>query len=184
MIVRRWAIGAMLGLWSTSLVAADLLPLKNGIYVPVGTPCKGAPNSAIVNYWGGKSSIGASQGECTIKTLSKKANVYTLVDECKDIQSGDVIEGGLDARGLIARAGGRHRERAHHRHDRQRHAAATIARVRKIRDHIAAGIGHIGQPSLRVDRHAGGGPRPQGAGETKRKDEKEGAAKHGGFATA
>lgn len=94
MIVRRWAIGAMLGLWSTSLVAADLLPLKNGIYVPVGTPCKGAPNSAIVNYWGGKSSIGASQGECTIKTLSRKANVYTLVDECKDIQSGDVIEGG------------------------------------------------------------------------------------------
>ena len=43
---------------------------------------------------GGKNSIGVSQAECTIKKLSKKGNVYTLVDECKDIQSGDVIEGG------------------------------------------------------------------------------------------
>lgn len=94
MIVKRGFFGVVLGIMSTGVVAADLLPLRNGIYVPVGTPCKGAPNSAIVNYWGGKSSIGASQAECTIKTLSKKANVYTLADECKDIQSGDVIEGG------------------------------------------------------------------------------------------
>lgn len=79
---------------SSAAVAADMLPLKQGIYVPLATPCKGAPNSDIVNYWGGKSSIGAAQAECTIKKLTKKGNVFTIVDECKDIQSGDLIEGG------------------------------------------------------------------------------------------
>ncbi len=94
MIRKNVLIGFPLLLASTSVVAADMLPLKQGIYVPVATACKGAPNSAIVNYWGGKSSIGVSQAECTIKKLSKKGNVYTLVDQCKDIQSGDIIEGG------------------------------------------------------------------------------------------
>ena len=79
---------------SSGAIAADLLPLKQGIYVPVGRPCKGAANAEIVNYWGGKSSIGASQGECTIKTVSHKGNVYTLKDQCRDIQSGEVIVGG------------------------------------------------------------------------------------------
>jgi hypothetical protein len=79
---------------SSSLIAADMLPLKQGIYVPVGTACKGAPNSEIVNYWGGRSSIGVAQAQCTIKKLAKKGSVFTLTDECKDIQSGDVIAGG------------------------------------------------------------------------------------------
>jgi hypothetical protein len=79
---------------SSGAIAADLLPLKQGIYVPVGRPCKGASNAEIVNYWGGKSSIGASQGECTIKTVSHTGNVYTLKDQCRDIQSGEVIVGG------------------------------------------------------------------------------------------
>jgi len=87
-------LGALLIGISSAVFAADMLPLKRGIYVPVATACKGAPNSEIVNYWGGKSSIGASQAECMVKKLTKKGNVYTMVDECKDIQSGDVIEGG------------------------------------------------------------------------------------------
>ena len=91
---RRVLLGALLIATSSSVAAADMLPLKQGIYVPVATACKGAPNSDIVNYWGGTSSIGASQAECTIKKLSKKGSVYTLVDQCKDIQSGDLIEGG------------------------------------------------------------------------------------------
>lgn len=94
MVRRHYLIGAPLLLASSSVVAADMLPLKQGIYVPVATACKGAPNSDIVNYWGGKSSIGVSQAECTIKKLSKKGSVYILLDQCKDIQSGDVIEGG------------------------------------------------------------------------------------------
>ena len=79
---------------ASGAIAADLLPLKQGIYVPASRSCRGASNAEIVNYWGGKSSIGAAQGECTIKKLSRKGNVFTLTDECRDIQSGDVIVGG------------------------------------------------------------------------------------------
>lgn len=75
-------------------IAADLLPLRQGLYVPVGRPCKGASNAEIVNYWGGRSSIGASQGECTIRSVTRKGKVFTINDQCRDIQSGDVIEGG------------------------------------------------------------------------------------------
>jgi hypothetical protein len=79
---------------SSGAIAADMLPLKQGIYVPVGRACKGASNADIVNYWGGQSSIGASQGDCTIRSLSHKGNVFTLKDQCRDIQSGDVLVGG------------------------------------------------------------------------------------------
>lgn len=92
MKVHRFGIASVA--MSSSLLAADMLPLKQGLYVPVSRACKGAPNSDIVNYWGGKSSIGAAQAECTVRKMGKKGNVYTLHDVCKDIQSGDVIEGG------------------------------------------------------------------------------------------
>jgi hypothetical protein len=86
--------GFALLLGSSAAVAADMLPLKQGIYVPVGRPCRGASNAEIVNYWGGNSSIGASQAECTIRSVKRKGNVFTLKDRCRDIQSGDEIEGG------------------------------------------------------------------------------------------
>ena len=90
---------------STNAIAADLLPLKTGIYVPTNVACKGASNADIVNYWGGKSGIGVAQAECTIKTVSNKGDVYTFTDECRDIQSGEAIEGGqtvLTIRGAAA----------------------------------------------------------------------------------
>jgi hypothetical protein len=90
--IRFASLAALLG--SSGAIAANMLPLKQGIYVPVGRACKGASNSEIVNYWGGKSSIGASQGDCTIKTITHKGSVFTLKDQCRDIQSGAVITGG------------------------------------------------------------------------------------------
>lgn len=85
---------ATAALVSTSAIAADLLPLKQGIYVPSTVACKGASNADIVNYWGGKSGIGVAQAECTIKGLAKKGNEYSFSNACKDIQSGDAIDGG------------------------------------------------------------------------------------------
>ena len=79
---------------STGMVAADMLPLKQGIYVPANRACRGASNAEMVNYWGGKSSIGVAQASCNIKKMVKKGTTYTIKDVCKDIQSGDVIEGG------------------------------------------------------------------------------------------
>lgn len=74
--------------------APDLLPLKQGIFVPVGSACKGASNAEMVNYWGGKSSIGVAQASCTIRKVRHTGTTYTVDDVCKDNQSGDVIEGG------------------------------------------------------------------------------------------
>jgi hypothetical protein len=78
---------------ASGALAADLLPLKQGIYVPTKVACEGASNADIVNYWGGASGIGAAQAECTIKKVSNKGKVYTFTDECRDIQSGEVIAG-------------------------------------------------------------------------------------------
>ncbi|MEO5494493.1 MAG: hypothetical protein ABIR08_10765 [Sphingomonas sp.] len=89
----RLAIVAV-SMLSVGAAAADMLPLKQGIYVPVGRACKGASNAEMVSYWGGKSSIGVSQAECTIKKMTHKGTAYTITDVCKDIQSGDMIEGG------------------------------------------------------------------------------------------
>ena len=78
----------------TSALAADMLPLKQGIYVPASRPCKGASNAEIVNYWGGKSSLGSAQAECTISKVTRDGNVYTITDKCADIRSGSEIAGG------------------------------------------------------------------------------------------
>ena len=52
-----------------------MLPLKPGLYVPVKSACKGASNAEIVNYWGGKSSLGSAQAECTISKMTKNGKV-------------------------------------------------------------------------------------------------------------
>ena len=87
-------IPAMAIVASTGALAANLLPLRNGIYVPANVACKGASNADMVNYWGGRNGIGVAQATCTIKKVSNKGTVYTFTDECRDIQSGDLIGGG------------------------------------------------------------------------------------------
>lgn len=89
---RRLVVAAVL-LMSGAALAADMLPLKQGIYVPLGRACKGASNADIVNYWGGDSSIGASGGTCTITKLSRDGTVFTIHDRCKDL-GGQPIVGG------------------------------------------------------------------------------------------
>ena len=79
---------------SASVLAADMLPLKQGIYVPVNRPCKGASNAEIVNYWGGNASLGSARVTCTIVKVTQKGNVYTINDKCGDIQGGGEIAGG------------------------------------------------------------------------------------------
>lgn len=80
--------------FSTGARAADLLPLKPGIYVPANRPCKGASNAEIVNYWGGKSSFGSAQATCTIDKMTRNGSVFTITDKCVDIKGGGVIAGG------------------------------------------------------------------------------------------
>lgn len=79
---------------ATATHAADLLPLKQGLYVPAKSACKGASTAEIVNYWGGKSSIGSAQTECTIIKMTKNGKVFTITDQCSDIRGGGQIAGG------------------------------------------------------------------------------------------
>ena len=79
---------------STGALAADMLPLKQGIYVPAKRPCKGASNAEMVSYWGGNSSFGSSQATCTISKVTRKGKVFTITDKCADIQGGGEIIGG------------------------------------------------------------------------------------------
>jgi hypothetical protein len=79
---------------STGVLAADMLPLKQGIYVPANRPCKGASNAEIVNYWGGNASFGSAQATCTISQMTQKGKVFTITDKCADIRGGGEILGG------------------------------------------------------------------------------------------
>lgn len=87
----------------TGAFAADMLPLKQGIDVPANRPCKGASNAEIVNYWGGKSSFGSAQAECTISKLTRDGNVFTITDKCVDTRGGSEIVGGPSVVAIASR---------------------------------------------------------------------------------
>ncbi len=83
--MHRWLLTCTLLLSSASVFAADMLPLKNGIFVPVGRPCKGASNAEMVNYWGGRNALGNAGENCTIKALTHVGEVYTIRPVCKNL---------------------------------------------------------------------------------------------------
>lgn len=77
----------------TAAAPANLLPLKEGIYVPAGSKCRGASRAEMVNYWGGRSSIGNGMATCEITKVSHTGTTYTYTDICTDIASGEKIDG-------------------------------------------------------------------------------------------
>lgn len=67
---------------SAGVMAADLLPLKRGIYVEAGTPCKGASNADTLSYWGKGNGINDQQTGCEITNLQKGGSTYLLKRKC------------------------------------------------------------------------------------------------------
>jgi hypothetical protein len=63
---------------TASAIAADLLPLRHGIYVKAGTPCKGASNADTLSYWGGNNGINDQQTGSEIMRLQKVGSTYSL----------------------------------------------------------------------------------------------------------
>jgi len=92
--LRKPSLFVVAALAAGTASAADLLPLKHGIYVPAGRPCRGASNAEMVNYWGGKSAIGRAQAVCTIRKLGRKGPNFTIHDACRDIQNNGITQGG------------------------------------------------------------------------------------------
>jgi len=80
--------------FSINAFAADMLPLKQGIYVPDDRPCKSASNSEIVSYWGGDDSLGSQRTTCKITKMTRKGNVFTIAAKCQDDWTGSEIVGG------------------------------------------------------------------------------------------
>lgn len=93
MLYRRLAcLGAFV--LATAAAAPDMLPLRHGIFVPTDVACRGASNAAMVNYWGGRSAIGSGGATCTIQRVTHIGTAYTFTDTCRDVASGESIEGG------------------------------------------------------------------------------------------
>jgi hypothetical protein len=77
---------------STAASAADLLPLKRGIYVDVHRACKGASNADTLSYWGRDNGINAAKVTCRIKAITKTGTGLSLQRTCRSIQ----FEGSLE----------------------------------------------------------------------------------------
>jgi hypothetical protein len=71
---------------ASAAAASDMLPLKRGIYVEVGVPCKGASNADTLSYWGNDNGINAAHASCRITALSNKGPRYELGRACRLIQ--------------------------------------------------------------------------------------------------
>ena len=74
---------------SSGAIAADLLPLRRGIYVETGTPCKDASNADTLSYWGGRNGINDQQTRCEVASLKQDNSTYTLKRECTSVRFDD-----------------------------------------------------------------------------------------------
>jgi hypothetical protein len=87
-VIRRVGTTLLTGLSASSVAAADMLPLKRGIYVDVNVPCKGASNADTVSYWGEDNGINVSKAACTIKARTRHGRHYELRRACRDTHGG------------------------------------------------------------------------------------------------
>ena len=78
---------------SGSAIAADMLPLVRGYYVPVSIPCEDASDQDLAFYYGDNGALSTAWEQCKIKTLTISGDVYTMTDECEDYRTGEVFEG-------------------------------------------------------------------------------------------
>ena len=75
-------------LFGTSAIAADLLPLKRGIYVRAGSACKGASNADTLSYWGERNGINDQRTRCVIKKLKRDGATYLIKRKCTSVRFG------------------------------------------------------------------------------------------------
>jgi hypothetical protein len=68
---------------SSTAIAADMLSLRRGIYVVVGTPCKGASNADTMSYWGGDNGLNVAREACRIRKMNRQGSRYTLWRKCQ-----------------------------------------------------------------------------------------------------
>jgi hypothetical protein len=72
----------------TCAVAADTLPLRRGIYVQAGIPCKGASNADTLSYWGEDNGINGQQTACKITAMHRDGPLYSVNRTCTSLRFG------------------------------------------------------------------------------------------------
>ena len=85
-MIRRASFGLLCLIAASAAAASDMLPLKRGIYVDVGVPCKGASNADTLSYWGKDNGINQAHASCRVTSLSKKGPHYDLGRTCRLVQ--------------------------------------------------------------------------------------------------
>jgi hypothetical protein len=73
----------VVGLFATSLVSSsqDQLSLRHGVYVRSETPCKDAPNAAII-VWDGSEFSGAHSSKCTSHVNHRDGSRFQISTSC------------------------------------------------------------------------------------------------------
>jgi hypothetical protein len=69
------------------------LSLKHGVYVRENTPCKGAPNAAIL-FWDGIGFSGAHSSKCTSRVLRRNGTQFQITTACSALGDGSPIAPG------------------------------------------------------------------------------------------
>jgi hypothetical protein len=69
----------------------DALPLRRGFYLPEGTPCARASNAELLLFTG--RGFNVSGAECRITRVRRQGEAYDIAETCRDIRSGDRIDG-------------------------------------------------------------------------------------------
>jgi hypothetical protein len=69
----------------------DALPLRRGFYLPEGTPCARASSAELLLFTG--RGFNLSQAECRITRVRRQGEAYDITETCRDIRSGDRIDG-------------------------------------------------------------------------------------------
>ena len=75
----------------TGGAARDALPLRRGFYLPEGTPCARASNAELLLFTG--RGFNVSGAECRITRVRRQGEAYDIAETCRDIRSGDRIDG-------------------------------------------------------------------------------------------
>jgi hypothetical protein len=81
-------VAPLLMLSASAAIAADMLPLTQGIYVVAGTPCEGASNVDTLSYWGEDNGINDQRTRCRVTKLTRNGSTYSLRRSCTDIRAG------------------------------------------------------------------------------------------------
>ena len=90
----RRLVPVLVAIFALPALAQDALPLRRGFYIQEPTPCARASNATLTLFDG--RGFNVSQAQCRITRTRRVGNAFDIQEDCRDIQSGQRIEGGTE----------------------------------------------------------------------------------------